>query len=148
MRISKRIISAILCCTISICLNLSFVSAEEYIPPITITPVSDNWEQMRDAYNTFDISDTGMATMSATTDGYFNSTEVTVSMYLERLQNGKWTTVSGMSWSSSKTTTSTVTLNKSRAVVSGYNYRLRSEHSATGPNGTDSTTVYSVMIYY
>lgn len=146
MKNIKRFLSLALCCAVFLCISPAFASASP-IFPVTVTPYS-TWKQLSSTSNSFDISDKGMASMSADTDGRSNSTEVTVAMYLERLQNGKWSTVSGMSWSDSTTDDFTIVISKSRAVVSGYYYRLRSEHSATGPSGTETDTVYSVTIYY
>lgn len=146
MKNGKRFIVLSLCLATLFCLTPCFASAASPTP-VTITPYSE-WQQLRSTSNSFDISDSGMASMTADTDGRSNSTKVTVAMYLERLQNGTWSTVSGMSWSNSTTNDLTITLSKTRAVASGYYYRLRSEHSASGPNGTEYDTVYSGTVYY
>lgn len=94
------------------------------------------------------IADDGLATMSGSTAGDTNSTKVTVAMYLERQKTGGWSTVPGMSWTASTTTSVTIALNKSYYVDRGWNYRLRVEHSATGPNGTETRTSYSSAYEY
>lgn len=147
MKLTKRLIALILCVTAVFSTTFAYAAAIGPDSSINITPYQ-GWTQLNTTSNSFDISSKGMASMSAETIGFSSSTEVTVAMYLERLQNGKWTTVSGMSWSDSETSEFVVVLSKTRAVVSGYNYRLRSEHSATGPNGTETDTIYSGAIYY
>lgn len=147
MKTFKRLFALTLSLAMVLSFSTSLASAVSD-PSITLVPYSNDRTQLRAASNTFDISDKGMASMTASTLGFSNSTEVTVAMYLERQQNGKWTTVSGMSWSDSASDDFNIDLSKTRAVVSGYHYRLRSEHSATGPNGTEYDTVYSVTLYY
>lgn len=145
MKIYKRILTLAMSLAIIFSISITSATAEEYSPNIS---TYNDWVQLLKTTNSFDISSSGVATMVATTMGERNSTKVTLDMYLERLQNGKWTTVSGMSWSTSSTSDYYVSLDKTRSVVSGYNYRLRTEHSAKGPNGMETDTIYSGSVYY
>lgn len=147
MKITNRFTALILSVILVLGISMTGASAVEASPELDITTYA-TWKQLSQTSNSFDISSTGVATMIADTQGRSNSTKVTVEMYLERLQNGTWTTVSGMSWSTSSTSDFYICLDKTRTVMSGYNYRLRSEHSAKGPNGTEYDTVYSGIIYY
>lgn len=106
------------------------------------------WQQLGSTSNTFTVDDDGKATIIGTTSGRGNSTKVTLDVYVERLNKGTWSTVSGMSWSSSSTSEIYLSISKTRWMTSGYYYRLRTEHSATGPNGTETDTIISDIYYY
>ena len=106
------------------------------------------WQQLAATSNTFVVDDDGKATIQATTTGHSSTTKVTLDVYVERLNKGTWSTVSGMSWSTSSTSEVTVSISKTRWMTSGYYYRLRTEHSATGRNGTETDTIISDIYYY
>lgn len=106
------------------------------------------WKQLATTSNTFTVDDNGKATIIGTTAGHSSSTKITLDVYVERLNKGTWSTVTGMSWSTSSTTELDISISKTRWVTSGYYYRLRTEHSATGPNGTETDTIISDIYYY
>ncbi len=106
------------------------------------------WKQLASTSNTFTVDDDGKATIIGTTTGHSSSTKITLDVYVEQLNKGTWSTVSGMSWSTSTTSEMTVSISKTRWMTSGYYYRLRTEHSATGPNGTETDTIISDIYYY
>lgn len=106
------------------------------------------WKQLAATSNTFVVDDDGKATIIGTTSGYGSSTKITLDVYVERLNKGTWSTVSGMSWSTSSTSELDISISKTRWVTSGYYYRLRTEHSATGPYGTETDTIISDIYYY
>lgn len=142
MKLIKKLTAVSLALCILFTLSLSAVAS----PNPEITPYS--WSQLSKTQNSFDLNtNTGETTMTAGTTGNGDSTKTTVEIYLERLHNGVWETVPGMSWSSTSSTNSVI-ISKIRWVEKGYNYRLRSEHSATGANGTEYDTIYSDFEYY
>lgn len=106
------------------------------------------WSQIAVTTYSFDLNDNGQITVFGSTTGCDDSTEVTVEVYVERQKTGGWSTVPGMSWSESTTSSNHVSISKIRWVDSGYSYRLRVEHSATGPRGTETETSYSGTYSY
>lgn len=143
MNILKKFTSFILALSIIVGVS-TFATADNFGPDISTYA----WQQLATTSNTFTVDDDGKATIIATTGGRGNSTKITLDVYVERLNKGNWSTVSGMSWSTSSTTEIEISISKTRWMTSGYYYRLRTEHSATGPNGTETDTIYSNIYYY
>jgi hypothetical protein len=105
------------------------------------------WTYIQTVYNWMDINSSGKATMVSDMDTYTGTvTKVKMTNYLQRYQNGSWTTVN--SWS--QTTTGTYGYwSDTYYVYSGYNYRLLTHYYAY--NGTtllESTSLTSGTVYY
>lgn len=143
MTVLKRVTTFVL--ALSIILGVSAIATANN-GDFDISPYA--WKQLAATSNTFIVDDNGKATIGGMTTGAGSSTEVTLDVYVERLNKGAWSTVSGMSWSTSSTSEIYISISKTRWMTSGYYYRLRTEHSATGPNGTETDTIISDIYYY
>jgi len=96
-------------------------------------------------YNDFYITDQGKAVLTSSIDAR-NVDECKISMYLQRYQNGSWTTVKN--WSATESGTF-CGLGETWYVMSGYQYRMRSfgyvylnGKMIESTNYTSKTTVY------
>lgn len=93
-----------------------------------------------------DVSKGGTATATAEIAGYpGTTTKVSVYMYLERKEDGKWVTVE--SWSE-RTSSHSVTLEESVDVDSGYTYRVRTSCYAYSGTASEHITKYSQEVDY
>lgn len=132
---------------ISFLMALVLVASATTMFASAATPVvlnSSDWTQMLASINSFDIKG-GNAVMQATTQGTTDSTETTVDMYLEKLSGGKWIEVLSFNESADDFY---IDASHTRAVSKGYNYRLRTVHTATGPRGTDTNEIISPSLWY
>lgn len=87
----------------------------------------------------------GVVYISGETDCYSICDSVSVNIYLERLVNGSWQTVSSRSHTS--TNTHFTSYGISLAVKKGYYYRVTGSHSATKNGKTESTSSATNGIY-
>jgi hypothetical protein len=97
--------------------------------------------------NAFDISSSGNASMSSSIVTYNGTVDqVRMNNYLQRYNNGLWTTVNN--WSQTTQGTSAA-WSQSYYVSSGYSYRLRTYFYAyDGSTIIESTSATSSSIYY
>lgn len=87
----------------------------------------------------------GVVYVSGKTQCYENCNTVSVTIYLERLVNGAWQTVSSRSHTASNTNYTSYGI--SLAVQKGYYYRVVGSHSATKNGKTESTSTVTDGIY-
>lgn len=101
-------------------LSLSLLSANaaEFEKEI----ISPKFTYIRSFYNDFEISDSGIASVSSYLD-VSNSDEIKITGFLQQFKDGSWKTVN--SWSNTSTGNDVV-LKKDWTVESGYTYRYRS----------------------
>lgn len=87
----------------------------------------------------------GVVYISGTTNCYTTCKKVSVSVYLERLVNGSWQTVSSRSHTSTNTYFTSYGI--SLAVKKGYYYRVVGSHSVTHNGITEANTTATNAIY-
>lgn len=87
----------------------------------------------------------GVVYISGTTNCYTTCDKVSVSIYLERLVNGSWQTVTSRSHTSTNTYFTSYGI--SLAVKKGYYYRVVGSHSVTHNGITEANTTASNAIY-
>ncbi len=108
-----------------------------------VTPM---WTYINSVMNWMDIDGSGKASMYASITAYSGVTSVKITSYLQRYQNGNWTSVN--SWSQTFSGT-TGTWTKEYYVYSGYNYRLLTYfYSYVGSTQVESTSLTSSIVYY
>ena len=132
-----------------------FVAFSLFLPTVALAESSDKvdpgaqirWTYIHTVYNWMGINDSGKATMVSDMDTYSGSvTQVRMTNYLQRYQNGSWTTVN--SWS--QTTPGTYAYwSNTYYVYQGYNYRLLTYFYAyNGSTLLESTSLTSGSVYY
>ncbi len=87
----------------------------------------------------------GVVYIGADTDCYSTCSAVSVTLYLQRLVNGSWQTISSRSHTSHNTFFLSYGL--PLAVKTGYYYRVTASHSVTHNGVTESTTTTTNGIY-
>lgn len=85
------------------------------------------------------IAGTGSVQVSGSTNAYQNVDEIKVTLRLQRLVNGSWTTVATLG-PTTKYNTYYVSSSKTYSVARGYYYRVKGSHSVKEGSKTESAS--------
>ncbi|MDD4753080.1 MAG: hypothetical protein PHT78_07505 [Desulfitobacteriaceae bacterium] len=110
----------IMCLCLALMLPVTFVYASSDMELLENDLIQPMFTNINVFYNDFQITDRGKALLTSSVDAR-NVDKITISTYLQKYQNGSWTTVKH--WTTTQSGSLAV-LGESWYVASGYQYRM------------------------
>lgn len=131
---------------ISICLSTMLFTSIAFAGESDELDIGTYALNYNNASVTLSISNTSIATVNGRITGIAGrTTKMTMTLYLQRYENGVWKTVS--KWQK-ESTTNLLTLTKTKEVSSGYKYRAKAScYAYAGSNG-EHFNMYSSQTTY
>ncbi|MCG1024936.1 hypothetical protein [Dehalobacter sp.] len=137
--LTKKLLSLGICMLILFSFSTPLLAAEAN----TSSPLGVNYVYINKASSTLSISN-GTASINGYVQKTPSGTSIQLTSTLQRYSSGSWATVA--SWSTTSASSS-ASISQIYTVYSG-TYRVATSYSVSGPNGTESGTVYSTTETY
>ncbi len=140
--LTKKLVSFGICMLLLFSFSAPLLAANE--SPTLTSPIGVRYVYVNKASSTLSISSNGTASINGYVQKTPSGTSIQLTSTLQRYSSGSWATVA--SWSTTSASSS-ASISQIYTVYSG-TYRVATSYSVSGPNGTESGTVYSTTETY
>ncbi len=141
--LNKKVLSIGMCFLLLGSMSVPVLTAEAPEYPSDLSLITSRYIYINNAYSTLAISD-GTATIKGFVQKTTSGESIYLSSTLQQYSNDMWSDIK--SWSKSSTASS-VSISEKFTVSKG-KFRVATYYSVSGPDGSESNTVYSRTVTY